>query len=49
MIVAYQENKNKVRYVGLDVHKHYVMVGAVDQHQQVVMPPRQVALVELEG
>ena len=37
------------RYVGLDVHKHYVMVGAVDGNQQVVLPPRKVALVELEG
>lgn len=37
------------RYVGFDVHKHYVMVGAVDRHQQVVLPPRKVSLVELEG
>lgn len=37
------------RYVGLDVHKHYVMVGAVDQTQQTVLPPRKVALAELEG
>ena len=37
------------RYVGLDVHKHYVMVGAVDRSQQVLLPPRKVALVELEG
>ncbi len=39
----------EVRYVGLDVHKHYVMVGAVDRHQQVLLPPRKVPLVELEG
>lgn len=38
-----------IRYVGLDVHKHYVMVGAVDQTQQTVLPPRKVALVELES
>jgi len=37
-----------IRYVGLDVHKHYVMVGAVDQSQQTVLPPRKVALVDLE-
>ena len=37
------------RFVGLDVHKHYVMVGIVDRNQQVLMPPRKVALVELEG
>ncbi len=39
----------KIRYVGLDVHKHYVMVGAVDQYQQMLLPPRKVALVELDG
>ena len=38
-----------IRYVGLDVHKHYVMVGAVDQTQQMVLPPRKVALAELES
>lgn len=41
--------QNKVRYVGLDVHKHYVMVGAVDHNQQVLLPPRKVSLVEFEG
>ena len=38
-----------IRYVGLDVHKHYVMVGAVNQTQQTVLPPRKVALADLEG
>jgi transposase len=42
-------SESKIRYVGLDVHKHYVMVGAVDRNQQLLMPPRKVALVELEG
>ena len=37
------------RYVGLDVHKHYVMVGAVDGNQQLVLPPRKVSLVEFKG
>jgi len=37
-----------IRYVGLDVYKDYVMVGAVDQSQQTVLPPRKVALVDLE-
>jgi transposase len=36
------------RFVGLDVHKTYVMVGAVDAHQAIVLPPRRVALVEFE-
>jgi len=40
---------NKVRYVGLDVHKHYVMVGAVDRYQQMLLPPRKVSLLEFEG
>lgn len=38
-----------IRYVGLDIHKHYVMVGAVDQSQQTVLPPRKVAMAELQG
>ena len=37
------------RYVGLDVHKHYVMVGAVNTTQEVVLPPRKVSLIEFEG
>ena len=37
------------RYVGLDVHKHYVMVGAVNTTQEMVLPPRKVSLAEFEG
>ncbi len=37
------------RYVGLDVHKAYVMVGGVDASQETTLPPRRVALVEFEG
>jgi transposase len=37
------------RYVGLDVHKYYVMVGAVNKVQEMVLPPRKVSLVEFEG
>jgi transposase len=37
------------RFVGLDVHKHYVMVGAVNRFQEMVLPPRKVSLVEFEG
>jgi transposase len=37
------------RFVGLDVHKHYVMVGAVNAYQEMVLPPRKVSLVEFEG
>jgi transposase len=37
------------RFVGLDVHKHYVMVGAVNRSQEMILPPRRVNLVEFEG
>jgi transposase len=37
------------RYVGLDVHKHYVMVGAVNWVQEMVLAPRRVSLIEFEG
>lgn len=36
------------RYVGLDVHKNYVMVGAVNRLQEMVLPPRKVGLAEFE-
>ena len=41
--------ENQKRYVGLDVHKYYVMVGAVNASQEVVLPPRKVSLIEFEG
>ncbi len=28
------------RFVALDIHRKYLVVGAVDPHQQVVLPPR---------
>ena len=37
------------RYVGLDVHKQYVMVGAVNRLQEMLLPPRKVSLAEFEG
>jgi transposase len=36
------------RYVGLDVHKNYVMVGAVTRTQEMVLPPRKVGLTAFE-
>jgi transposase len=36
------------RYVGLDVHKNYVMVGAVNRLQEMVLPPRKVGLADFE-
>jgi len=37
------------RYVGLDVHKHYGLVAAVNAQQEVVLRPQRVDLVALEG
>ena len=37
------------RFVALDLHKRYVMVGAVNTHQQVVLRPQRVELVAFEG
>ncbi len=28
------------RYLALDIHKHYVVVGGVNAQQQVILPPR---------
>ena len=27
------------RFVGLDLHKHYVMVGAVNGSREMILPP----------
>jgi transposase len=37
-------SEKKQRFVGLDVHKNYVVVGAVNVHQEVVLHPRRVSL-----
>ena len=34
------------RFVGLDVHKHSIMVTAVDKEQQILLRPRRVAIPE---
>ena len=34
------------RYLALDVHKHYVVVGGVNAQQQVILPPRRLNLGE---
>jgi transposase len=34
------------RFVALDVHKAYVVIGAVDATQTVVLPPRRIALAQ---
>jgi transposase len=37
------------RFVALDLHKRYVMVGAVNAHQEVVLRPQRVELVAFEA
>ena len=34
------------RYLALDIHKHYVVVGGVNAQQQVILPPRRLDLGE---
>jgi transposase len=34
----------ELRYLGVDLHKHYVVVGGVNAQQTVVLPPRRVEL-----
>lgn len=34
----------EVRYLGVDLHKHYVVIGSVNAQQMVVLPPRRVEL-----
>lgn len=36
------------RFVALDVHKTYVMIGAVNDDQDIVLTPRRVALISLD-
>ena len=37
------------RFVGIDLHKAYIMIGAVDASKQVILPPRRVALTEFDA
>jgi hypothetical protein len=32
------------RYIAIDLHKHYLMVGGIDASQRVVLPPRKLDL-----
>jgi transposase len=41
--------QSRERFVALDLHKSYAMVGAVDRQQQVVLSPRRVPLHRLAG
>lgn len=37
------------RYVGLDIHKHHVMVAAVNAQQQLVLAPQKIALHQFQA
>ena len=41
--------ENRKRYIGLDVHKHYLIALGVDADLNVVLPARRVELSRLEG
>jgi transposase len=43
-----QKEESSTRFVGLDVHKHYLVAAAVDADQNEVMPPRRVPLTYLD-
>jgi hypothetical protein len=40
--------KTEKRYIGLDVHKHYLIALGVDEDLNVVLPARRVELSRLE-
>jgi transposase len=33
-----------MRYIAIDIHKHYLMIGGIDAHKRVVLQPRRVEL-----
>jgi transposase len=32
------------RYIAIDIHKHYLMIGGIDAYKRIVLPPRRVEL-----
>jgi transposase len=32
------------RFIAIDIHKHYLMIGGIDAHKRMVLPPRRVEL-----
>jgi transposase len=32
------------RYIAIDIHKHYLMIGAIDAHKRILLQPRRVEL-----
>jgi len=43
-----QEKTSPDRFVGLDVHKHYLIAVAVDRDRNEILSPRRVPLVRLD-
>ena len=41
-------NAKYSRYLGLDIHRNYIMVGGVDADQRVVMAPRRIQLCRFD-
>jgi hypothetical protein len=33
-----------LRFIAIDIHKHYLMIGAINAHKQIVLQPRRVEL-----
>jgi transposase len=32
------------RYIAIDIHKHYLMIGGIDAHKRIVLTPRRLEL-----
>lgn len=41
-------SKKVDRFVALDLHKHYIVAGAVDAHKEIVLHPRRVSISRFE-
>jgi len=44
MKAEYKTSVKEKRYIGLDVHKHYITVGGMNAKQEIVLKPRDVAM-----
>lgn len=47
--IGTQKNRSARRYIGLDVHKHYLIALGVDDDLNIVLPARRVELNHLES
>jgi hypothetical protein len=46
---TYSNTSPEIRYLALDLHKHYVVIGGVNARQQMVLQPRRVEVSDLES